>query len=41
MDVQLLRAFVNAIHGAYINTGSVFCVFAGFGDDIGHMLLLD
>jgi hypothetical protein len=36
MDVELLFAFVDAIHGTDVDARSVLGADAGLGDDVGH-----
>ena len=37
MDVELVRAFINAIDRAHVDAGAVLGVLAGFCYDVGHL----
>jgi hypothetical protein len=38
MDVELVRALVNAVDRTHIDAGAILCILAGFRYDVGHVI---
>jgi hypothetical protein len=39
MDIELIRALVDAVDGTDVDAGAILCIDAGFSDDVGHACL--